>query len=92
MTGDCHVRICEGLGVKFPRATRREFHDNSVYSLCIGLDEPYLHTGVPAAGRGARSPSPRGEGGVRGYLNRRQYAVDNKAAGSGGRAHVPEGP
>ena len=23
MTGDCHVRICEGLGVKFPRATRR---------------------------------------------------------------------
>ena len=22
MTGDCHVRICEGLGVKFPRATR----------------------------------------------------------------------
>ena len=22
MTGNCHVRICEGLGVKFPRATR----------------------------------------------------------------------
>ena len=22
MTGDCHVPICEGLGVKFPRATR----------------------------------------------------------------------
>ncbi len=22
MTGDCHVRFCEGLGVKFPRATR----------------------------------------------------------------------
>ena len=22
MTGDCHVRICEGLGVKFPWATR----------------------------------------------------------------------
>jgi hypothetical protein len=22
MTGDCHVRICESLGVKFPRATR----------------------------------------------------------------------
>ncbi len=22
MTGDCHVRICEGLGVKFPRSTR----------------------------------------------------------------------
>ena len=24
MTGDCHVRFCEGLGVRFPRATRRE--------------------------------------------------------------------
>ena len=23
MTGDSHVRICEGLGVKFPRAARR---------------------------------------------------------------------
>ena len=23
MTGDCHVRICEGRGVKFPPATRR---------------------------------------------------------------------
>ena len=23
MTGDCHVRICEGLGVRFPRTTRR---------------------------------------------------------------------
>jgi hypothetical protein len=22
MTGDCHVRFCEGLEVKFPRATR----------------------------------------------------------------------
>jgi hypothetical protein len=22
MTGDCHVRFCEGLGVKSPRATR----------------------------------------------------------------------
>jgi hypothetical protein len=22
MTGDCHVRICEGLGVRFPRPTR----------------------------------------------------------------------
>jgi hypothetical protein len=22
MTGDCHVRICEGLGVRFPRSTR----------------------------------------------------------------------
>jgi hypothetical protein len=22
MTGDCHVSICEGLGVKFPRATQ----------------------------------------------------------------------
>jgi len=22
MTGDCHVRFCEGLGVRFPRATR----------------------------------------------------------------------
>ncbi len=22
MSGDVHVRICEGLGVKFPRATR----------------------------------------------------------------------
>ena len=22
MTGDCHVRFCEGLGVKLPRATR----------------------------------------------------------------------
>ncbi len=22
MTGDCHVRICEVLGVKFPRSTR----------------------------------------------------------------------
>lgn len=27
MTGDCHVRFCEGLGVKFPRAT----HPYSVY-------------------------------------------------------------
>ena len=24
MTGDCHVRICGGLGVRFPRATRPE--------------------------------------------------------------------
>jgi transposase len=24
MTGDCHVRICEGLGVRFPRPTRLE--------------------------------------------------------------------
>jgi len=23
MTGDCHVRICEGRGVRFPPATRR---------------------------------------------------------------------
>jgi hypothetical protein len=23
MSGDVHVRICEGLGVRFPRATRR---------------------------------------------------------------------
>ena len=23
MTGDCHVRFCDGLGVRFPRATRR---------------------------------------------------------------------
>ncbi len=23
VTGDCHVRICEGLGVKFPGPTRR---------------------------------------------------------------------
>jgi hypothetical protein len=23
MTGDCHVRFCEGLRVKFPGATRR---------------------------------------------------------------------
>jgi len=22
MTGDCHVRFCEGLGVKLPRPTR----------------------------------------------------------------------
>jgi hypothetical protein len=22
MTGDCHVAFCEGLGVRFPRATR----------------------------------------------------------------------
>ena len=22
MTGDCHVRFCEGLGVQFPRPTR----------------------------------------------------------------------
>ncbi len=25
MRGDAHVRICEGLGVRFPRATRLEF-------------------------------------------------------------------
>ena len=27
MTGDCHVRFCEGLGVKFPRATRLDRMD-----------------------------------------------------------------
>ena len=26
MTGDCHVRFCEGLGGKFPRSTRQLGH------------------------------------------------------------------
>ena len=30
MTGDCHVRVCEGLGVKFPWATRLLEHLNSL--------------------------------------------------------------
>ncbi len=34
MSGDAHVRICESLGVKFPRATRLVlyFNDGSVAS------------------------------------------------------------
>jgi hypothetical protein len=28
MTGDCHVRFCEGLGVKFPGATRQDRSTN----------------------------------------------------------------
>jgi hypothetical protein len=33
MTGDCHVRFCEGLGVKFPGATRRRTKGRSVETL-----------------------------------------------------------
>jgi hypothetical protein len=28
VTGDCHARICEGLGVKFPGSTRRATRAN----------------------------------------------------------------
>ena len=33
MTGDCHVRICEGLGLKFPRATRLVRKDLIIHRL-----------------------------------------------------------
>ena len=31
VTGDCHARICESLGVKFPRATRRYKYTHQMY-------------------------------------------------------------
>ena len=36
MTGDCHVRICEGLGVKFPRATRLIYFWSNHYRIFVG--------------------------------------------------------
>ncbi len=36
MTGDCHVRICESLGVRFPRATR-------LFSFVIQNLTEYIH-------------------------------------------------
>jgi hypothetical protein len=33
MSGDVHVRICEGLGVKFPRATRLFKKKENQYSI-----------------------------------------------------------
>ena len=34
MTGDCHVPICEGLGVRFPRATRPNLYSLQIISDC----------------------------------------------------------
>ena len=45
MSGDAHVRICESLGVKFPRATR-------LY-LKIGGRTVYLWRAVDAEGEGS---------------------------------------
>ena len=45
MTGDCHGRICEGLGVKLPRATRllmSEILSQSVNCRCIPQNAPAL--------------------------------------------------
>ena len=38
MTGDCHVRICGGRGVKFPPATRLREGDDEVGMLCRFID------------------------------------------------------
>ena len=43
MTGDCHVPICEGLGVKFPRATRPYRHFLRPKDSCVFL--AYLQFG-----------------------------------------------
>ncbi len=44
MTGDCHVRICEGLGVKFPRATRlADFR----HRLVLKIDEGKFRLPLP---------------------------------------------
>ena len=53
MTGDCHVRICEGLGVKFPRATRLlSSKDHPRSKICR------LTPQIPI-GRKSKYPSPR---------------------------------
>jgi len=31
MTGDCHVRFCGNVGVKFPRVTRFSFQNHQLY-------------------------------------------------------------
>jgi hypothetical protein len=35
MSGDAHVRFCEGVGVRFPRATRLVIH-------CVSLDQAQM--------------------------------------------------
>jgi hypothetical protein len=42
MTGDCHVPICEGLGVKFPRATRPYRYFLRSKDICVFLAYPYF--------------------------------------------------
>ena len=51
MSGDVHVRICEGLGVKFPRATRRlkllkaTEPDNKVLECTVKANADFIITG-----------------------------------------------
>ena len=68
MTGDCHVRFCERLGVKFPLPTRRFFlrpksfyrskHkrlclDLAIISTPICIKPPSVHSMVEAAKKSA---------------------------------------
>ena len=60
MTGDCHVRICGGLGVRFPRATRPKWMFRNVTAIRENTERilQLLESERPASAQPVSTPPP----------------------------------